>query len=194
MLLTGHKLNFADGSFSWDEQSSATEAPTEMVQTPLASEQPTGPTSTPVLLPSKGIVTLSDAQELFKAAMDMQMVSRHASNFTCSHTPPEGLSETTSTDHCSPAPWDKPTNQPSRQIVTTEFVQQFLDILKSLSTKQGPPPPPPVVDKVEFEGPKARASTLEFKKVNEMFVHARLQSKLASANYTVQLGQKGIQV
>jgi hypothetical protein len=151
MLLTMRKLNFADGPFIWDEQSSVTEAPTEMVQTPLASEQPTGPTSTPVLLPSKGIVTLSDAQELFNAVMDMQMASRHASNFICSHTPPEDLSEMTSTDHCSPTPWDTPTNQPSRQIVTTEHVQQFLDILKSLNTKQEPPPPHVAVNNVEFE-------------------------------------------
>jgi hypothetical protein len=31
-----------------------------------------------------------------------------------------------------------PTHQPLAQLVTTEHVQQFLDILKSLGTKQGP--------------------------------------------------------
>lgn len=146
-----------------------TEVPTEMVQTPLASEQPTGPAGSPVQLPSKGIVSLSDAQELFKAVMDMQMTSGHASNFTCSHTPPEDLPETTSANQYSAAPYFKPTNQLSRQVVTTEYAQQFLDILKSLSTKQKPPPPPVAVKKVEFEGPKARASTLEFKEVNEVW-------------------------
>ncbi|KAF4628400.1 hypothetical protein G7Y89_g9752 [Cudoniella acicularis] len=54
-----------------------------------------------------------------------------------------------------------------KPIVTTEYAQQFFDILKSLSTKQGPPPPPAAIDKVESEELKARASTLEFKKVNE---------------------------
>ena len=62
--------------------------------------------------------------------------------------------------------------------MTTEHVQQFFDILKSLSNKQGPPPPPAAADKVESEEPKARASTLEFKKVNEVYVYAGLQSNL----------------
>jgi hypothetical protein len=63
--------------FRWDDESSTTEVPTEMVQTPLA---------------------------LVKAFMDMQMVSTHAPGCTCSHTPPEDLSEATSTDLCSPTP------------------------------------------------------------------------------------------
>lgn len=41
------------------------------------------------------------------------------------------------------------------------------------------------------EEPKARASTLEFKKVNEVYVYVRLQSNLARANI-IQLGEKGI--
>ena len=109
------------------------------------------------------------------------MASVYAPRCTCSHTPPEDPSEAASNDLCTPC-HTFPTNQPSPQIVTTEHVQQFFDILKSLSTKQGPPPPPAAADKVESEEPKARASTLEFKKVNEVYVYAGLQSNLARAN------------
>jgi hypothetical protein len=62
--------------------------------------------------------------------------------------------------------------------VTTEHVQQFLDILKSLSTQQGSPPKSP--DSVKAaEGAKTDAreqpettpaSKLEFKTVNEVYV------------------------
>jgi len=139
-------------------------APTEMIQTALA--QPTTPPSSPN--PSSDpIVTLNNALQfidMIKAVVAMEIAS----------TPPK--------------------NQPLAQLLTTEHVEQFLDILKSLGTKQGPLPPPAASDKVESEEPKARASTLEFKKVNEVFVHARLQFKLASANCIIQLGQKGIQV
>jgi hypothetical protein len=54
--------------------------------------------------------------------------------------------------------------------VIAQLAQQFLEILKSLSTKQGPPPPPAAADKVKSEKPPARASKLEFKTVNEVFV------------------------
>jgi len=106
--------------------------------------------------------------------MDMQIPSARAPKCTCSHTPPEDPSEAASSDLCSPAPCDTfPTNQPSPQIVATE---------------QGPPTPPPAaVDKVESKEPKARASTLEFKKVNEVYVYAGLQPNLARANI-IQLG------
>ena len=60
-------------------------ATTEMVQRPLALAQPTTPPSTPNLSPS----TLSDAQELIKAIMDMQLPSSHTLKCACSHTPPE---------------------------------------------------------------------------------------------------------
>ena len=128
------KSNFADDTFSWDEESSVTEVPTEMVQSPLALGQPTAPPSSPNLLPSKCFVTLSDAQELAKAMMDMQMPSGHAPKCTCSHTPPEYPSQATSIDLYSPT---FPTNQTSPQIVTV------LDLLKSLNTKQEPPPKSP---------------------------------------------------
>jgi hypothetical protein len=168
MHLTKCKQNFANDPFRWDEESSTTKVSTEMVQTSLAFAQPTTPPSSP-----------SDAQELLKAVMDMQMASGHAPKCICSHTPPEGSSEATPTEPCSPAPGRAfPANQPSAQVVTTEHVQQFLEILKSLSTQQGSPPKSP--DSVKAaEGAKtdareqpetAPASKLEFKTVNEVYV------------------------
>ena len=154
-----------------DEQSSAIEVPTEMVQTPLALAQRTAPPSCPNLSPSKCFVTLSDAQELIKAVMDMKMPSSHAPKCACSHTPPEDPSEATSTDLCPPTPCQTPLpKESSSQAVIVQFAQEFLEILKSLSTKPGPPPPPAAADKVKSEEPPARASKLEFKTVNEVFV------------------------
>jgi len=123
-------------------------APTEMIQT--ARAQPTTPPNSPN--PSSDpIVTLSNAQQfidMVKAVVAMDIAS----------TPP--------------------IIQPLPQLVTIEYVQPFLDILKSLGTKQETPPPPAAVAKVESEQLKARGSTLEFKKVNEVYVYARLQSNI----------------
>jgi len=172
MHLTKSKRDFANNSFRWDEESLATKVSAEMVQTPLAIAQPTAPPSSPNLSPSKCFVTLSDAQELEKAVTDMQMASTHTLKCTCFHMPPEYLSEADSTDLCSSTPCLAfPANQPLAQLVTTEHVQQVLDILKSLSPKQEPHPPPAAENRVEPEKPKARASTLEFKEVNEVYVY-----------------------
>jgi len=108
MHLTKCKQNFANNLFKWDEKSSATEVPTEMVHTPLALAQRTAPPSSPNLSPSKRFVTLSDAQELVKAVIDMQMPSSHAPKCTCSRTPPEDPLEATSTDLCPPTPCQTP--------------------------------------------------------------------------------------
>ena len=110
--------------------------------------------------------------------MDMEIASSRAPNCTCTHTPPEDASEATPTDPCSPTlSLAFPANQPLAQVVTTEYVQQFLDILKSLSTQQGPPPPPTKPSGGSGE-PKARDSRLEFKTVNEVYVSnaARIQA------------------
>ena len=136
-----------------------------MAETHLALAQRTAPPSSPNLSPSKCFDTISHAQELVQAVKNMQMASARA-KCTCSHTPPEDASEATST-YCSPT---FPRSQLSPQIVTTEHVQQFLDILKSLSPKQEHPPPPATADKVEPEELPARASKLQFKTVNEVFV------------------------
>jgi hypothetical protein len=133
-------------------------AQTEMIQTgcPLSAAQPNTPPSSPNQ--HEHVVTLNNVQQfidMVKAVVAMEIAS----------TPL--------------------TNQSSSPVVTTEHVQQILDILKSLATKQDPPlPPPAVADKLEPEEPKGRASTLEFKKVNEVYVYARLQSNLANANIT----------
>jgi hypothetical protein len=144
---------------------------TEMVQTgpPMSVACPRTPPTSPGLAPAPQAFTLNDAQqflEMIKAVIDMQVASAPAPKCNCSHTPPEVIS----TSLCSPTPCHTfPTNQPSAQIVTTEHVQQFLDILKSLSTMQGPPPSP-TKPSGESGEPKARASRLEFKTVNELYV------------------------
>jgi hypothetical protein len=145
-----------------------------MVQTSL----PFAPPSSPNPSLSKCFNASSDAQGLVKAVMDMEITSGRTPNCTCSHTPPEDASEATLTEPCSPAPGRAfPANQPSAQVVTTEHVQQFLEILKSLSTQQGPPPPP-TKPSGESGKPKARASRLEFKTINEVYVSnaARIQA------------------
>jgi hypothetical protein len=149
-----------------------------MVQTSFDFAQPTTPPSNPNLALSHCFITSSDTQELVESVMDMQMASGCAPNRTCSHTPPEDPSEATPIEPCSPTPGLAfPANQPSAQIVTTEHVQQFLEIFKSLSTQQGPPPPPPKPSGESGE-PKARASRLEFKTINEVYVSnaARIQA------------------
>jgi hypothetical protein len=83
-----------------------------MVQNPLALEQPTAPSSSPILLPSKGFVILSDAQELVKAVIDMQMASTHAPKCTCSYTPSKDPLEAASIDLYTPC-YTFPINQPS---------------------------------------------------------------------------------
>jgi hypothetical protein len=166
---------FANDPFRWDEESSATEVPPEMVQTPLALTQPTAPPSSPNLSPSKCFITLSDGQDLATAVVEMHIASAHDGKYTCSHTPPEDLSETTPTEPRSPTPGLVfPANQPSAQIVITEYAQRFLDILKSLSSPQGPPPPSAKPAREPGEG-KARTSRLEFKTINEVYVSNAVQ-------------------
>ena len=74
-----------------------------------------------------------------------------------------------------------------------QLAQKFLDILKALSAKQGPPPPPAAADKCGSEEPPARASKLEFKAVNEVFVFHANPTLTELIPFT-QLGRKGIQV
>jgi hypothetical protein len=77
----------------------------------------------------------------------------------------------TSTDLCPPTPCQTPPpNESSSQAVIVQLAQQFLEILKSLSTKQGPPLSPAAVDKVKSEEPPAQASKLESKTISEVYV------------------------
>jgi hypothetical protein len=48
-----------------------------------------------------------------------------------------------------------------------EFAKQIIEALKLINTKQGPPPPP-LIDLLSAKNTKARALTLEFKKVSEV--------------------------
>jgi hypothetical protein len=78
---------------------------------------------------------------------------------TCSYMPPEDVLEAASSNLFSPAPcYTFPTKQPPTPLPTA------------------------AIDKVKSEELKARASTLEFKKVNKVYIYARLQSNLARAN------------
>jgi hypothetical protein len=62
--------------------------------------------------------------------------------------------------------------------VAEDFAQQIVEALKSINAKQGPPTVnlSNTATDTKSEEPKARASTLEFKKVNEVYVYASLQS------------------
>jgi hypothetical protein len=125
---------------------------TEMIQTgaQMASAKPSTPPSSPNL----------------SSSVDMQMASA---------APPENPLEATSTDLCSLTPCHTPpTNESSSQVVTVQFAQQFLDVLKSLSAKQGPPPPGKP-SKATGDVPSARASRLEFKTVHEVYVFCEFQ-------------------
>ena len=116
--------------------------PTEMIHTAVAEQ--TTPPNSPT---SEQIVTLNNVQQfidMVKAVVAMEIASAPY------HTPP--------------------TNQSSSHGVTTGHVQQFLDILKSFNAKHGPPLPPAAADKVESEELPARASKLDFKTVNEVYV------------------------
>jgi hypothetical protein len=177
MFPTDRKPNSANGPLSYHPLTTAPMTAIEMVQNgpPMSAACPRTPPTSPDLAPAQQAFTLNDAQqfiEIVKAVMDMQIASAPAPKCTCSHTPPE----VTSADLCSPTPCHTfPTNQPSAQIVTTEHVQQFLDILKSLSAKQGPPPPPGKPSKATGDAPSARASRLEFKTVHEVCVFCEFQ-------------------
>jgi hypothetical protein len=60
--------------------------------------------------------------------------------------------------------------------VAVEFAQQIMEALKLINAEQESPPvqPSDTAAEAKPEEPKARASTLEFKKVNEVYVYAGL--------------------
>ena len=166
------KQNFANDPFRWDEESSTTQVSTEMVQTSFTMG-PKTPPSSPNPWSAKPFTTSSDGQELIKAVTNMQMDNTRFQRCAYSQTPPENSSEASPTELCSPTPChESPTNQISSQIVTYHQVQQFLDIFNKLAIKQEPPPTPfpPIKLSGESGEPRARASKLEFKTVNEVYV------------------------
>jgi hypothetical protein len=73
-----------------------TKVSTKIVQTSLPFILP----SSPNLLYFKYFNTSSNAQELIKAVMNMEIASGRAPNYTCSHIPPEDALEATLTKPC----------------------------------------------------------------------------------------------
>lgn len=135
-----------------------------------------GPTlSLPVSLPDSPrplpVVGWSDdqAMEMAHAIAAMKMTpTTLSSHFSYSETllgnPPP-----------TPSPCPNCITRSSSQVAT-EFAQQFVEALKSVNAKQGLPPPAKPVSaghEDKSEEPKARASTLGFKKVNEVYVDAK---------------------
>ena len=149
-------------------------APTEMVQChPLMSLPPTNtPPDNPGQLPVV-ILNGEQATEMENAIAAMQVtLSVPCSHCSSCQRPPGSPppSRTTKPSTCSPTSClTPPTNQSLLQVEFVQLAQQFLDILKSLGSNQRPPPPA-TVDKTESEEPPARASKLEFKTVNKVFV------------------------
>jgi hypothetical protein len=92
--------------------------------------------------------------------------SRPLSSETLLRNPPPSLvTETATPAPGSPSPCHTcSTKSPSQ--VAVEFAQQIMETLKSTNTNQMPPPP--LAEPSGTENLKARASTLEFKKVSEM--------------------------
>ena len=152
-------------------------APTEMVQ--CYPPMPLPPTNAAPGSPGPfSIISLGDYQAMEMAnAIAAMRVTSSASCSACQ--PPSGNSlpsRATEITPCSSTPClTSPTKQSSSQAEFVQFAQQFLDILKSLSTKQGPPPQPAAADGVKYEEPPARASKLEFKCVDEVFLFRSMQ-------------------
>jgi len=132
------------------------------------------PPNSPGLPPA---ATLNDDKEIVNAIATMRIApTAHSfqlpSSQTLPRSPPPSLSiETTSATSCPLTPCHTPPPKvPSSQAVIVQFAQEFLDIVKSLITKQGPPPPPAAAAIVKSEELPARALKLEFKTVNKVFV------------------------
>jgi hypothetical protein len=118
---------------------------------------------------------LNDEQaiEMAKAIATMDLVATNSSSRLSSsetllgNPPPSLVTETATPAPGSPSSCFTCSTKSSLSQVAVEFAQQIMEALKSTNTNQMPPPPPPV-EPSDTEKPKARASTLEFKKVIEV--------------------------
>ena len=129
------------------------------------------PVSPPNSISPVPIVAWSDDQttEMANAIAAMKLTPTRSSHFSCSENlfgnPP-------------PIPYPCPNCTRSNSQVATDFAQQFMEALKLANAQQEERPPPvkPSSSGPEDKSdePKARASTLEFKEVNEVCVHARV--------------------
>ena len=159
-----------------------TMASTEMVQCHPSIALPL--TNTPPESPSlRPFVTLSDEQskEMANAIAAMKMVTTipssgfHSRQLSPENPPPSLVTAAATAAPGSPVPCHTCSTKKSLQVEMMQLAQDFLGVLKSLSTKQEPPPPPIAADKVGSEEPLARASKFKFKAVNEVFVFRGIQ-------------------
>jgi len=164
MFPTDCRSNSAKDPFSY-HPSTLTTAPTEMVCCGPLLSLPVSPPDSPGPL---HVVAWSDDQatEMANAIAAMKMAPTLSSHFSYSETllgnPPP-----------TPSPCPNCTTKSSSQVAM-EFAQQLVEVLKSVNAKQEPPPPAKPFSAGhgdKSEEPKARASTLEFKKVNEVYVY-----------------------
>jgi hypothetical protein len=148
--------------------STLTMAPTEMVQyhPPMSRTVSSRPPDIPGLLP---IVTLNDEQAVVANGIAaMKMAPTILSSYLPSSENPLETPPPSPTAPCSPTPCQTCSKKSPSQVAM-EFAQQLTEALKSTNTKQGPPPPP-AKPSGEFGEPKAQASRLELKTVNEVYV------------------------
>jgi len=165
-----------------------------MIQTgaQMALERPSTPPSSPTQLSSEELVTLNSVYQfinIVKAIVAMEIAS--TLKCTCSDTPSQPSTQVLTSQDLEELILKLickiPTNQPLAQIVTTEHI---LNILKSLSTKEGPFTSPDLIrasegikpDALEDSKPQiAPSSKLEFKIANKVYVYNNY--KLNSANH-----------
>jgi hypothetical protein len=161
---TDYRLNSTKDPFSYYPSTLIT-APIEMVCCGPLLSLLVSPLDSPGPL---YVVAWSDdqAMEMANAIAAIKMAPTLSSHFSYSKTllgnPPP-----------TPSPCPNYTTKLSSQV-TIEFAQQLVEVLKSVNTKQEPPPPTKPFSAGhgdKSEEPKARASTLEFKKVNEVYVY-----------------------
>ena len=132
------------------------------------------PVSPPDSLSPLPIIAWSDDQaiEMANAMAVMKIAPTHFSySKTLLGNPP-------------PTPYPCPNYTKSSSQVTTDFAQQVVEALKLANAKQEPPPPlkpSSAGHEDKSKEPKARASTLEFKKVNEVCVYTRAQPDLCQS-------------
>ena len=151
------------------------------------------PPDSPGLLP---VVTLNDEQatEMANAIEAMQMATTTPSSHfpSCQvspgNPPPSHATETATAASGSPSLCHACSAKSLSQVEVLQLAKQFLDVLKSLSINQGPPPPPAAADKAKSEELPARASKLEFKTVNEVYVFRGKQVQHDGANPTHTAG------
>lgn len=163
------------------QSSTLTMASTEMIQTgaPLSLAQPSTPPSSPNLLSSEHIVTLSNVQQFIEMVKAMEVAPNTlASKCTCSHMPPE-----------SPNP------QASTRALTFQDLERLILKLTearsadSAGISEDPKPTSP--GDTQPEDVVAEASRLEFKTVDELYVSNGVPVPSQLTSTLIQLGQEG---